>query len=203
MTANLSWYPMDAKVPGVALQSTQTVPSSTGAISAQTGATGFELPAAGANLGDHIQGNNNSLWVFVKASTTVTSGNAVIWDSGFNANNATATLAVTAKGIGIAQFYTTGLGATSIQSTLNVATAQPGDFFWVATQGQGLIVNMQATTSVLNPLFLVAGSPGQLAPTAATARVNGLFAGSASAIAGSNTTTDAFSETPMVITTSA
>jgi hypothetical protein len=208
MTANLSWFPMDNKVPGVALQSTQTVVNSQGsgatALSAITGTTGYELPASGMNLGEHIQGNNNSLWLFVKASTTVTAGNAVIWDSGFNANNATVTLAVTGKGVGIAQFYTTGLGASSIQSTLQVATAQPGDFFWIATQGQGLIVNLSATTSVGNGLYLVAGSPGLLTPaTTGTARVNGLLAGSASAIAGSNITTDAFSEVPMIIIVSA
>jgi len=208
MTANFSWFPMDNKVPGVALQFTQTVVNSQGsgatALSAITGQTGYELPAAQAVVGDHIQGNNNSLWIFLKASTTITAGNVVIWDSAFNANNATVTLATSNKGAGIAQFYISGNGPGSIQSTLQVATAQPGDFFWAATQGQGLVVTMNATTSVGNGLYLVAGSPGQLTPaTSGTARVFSLFAGSASAIAGSNTTTDAFSETPMYIFVSA
>jgi hypothetical protein len=206
MVANLSWFPMDNKVPGIALQSTQTVVNSQGsgatALSAITGQTGYELPAAGATVGDHIQGNNNSLWLFVKASSTVTAGNAVMWDTNFNANNATTTLGVINKGIGIAQFYTTGLGPGSIQSTLQQGTAQPGDFFWIATQGQGLVVNLTATASANDALFLVTGSPGQLSVTAATAAVKGLFTGSASAVGVSgtnNSTTDAFSETPMIV----
>ena len=208
MTANFSWFPMDNKVPGVNLQQTQTVVNSQGstatALSAITGQTGYELPASGAVLGDHIQGNNNTLWIFLKATTTVTAGNAVFWTSGFTAFNATVTLAVTAGGVGIAQFYTTGNGPGSIQSTLQQGTAQPGDFFWAATQGAGLVVNLTATTSVSNALYLVAGSPGQLTgATSGTARVNGLYSGSASNFTGSNTTTDAFSEIPMVITTSA
>jgi hypothetical protein len=198
MTANLSWYPMDAKA-GTNLQQRQTIVT-TGALSQQTP----ETPAPTMNLGDRVQGNNNSVWVFVKASTTVTAGNAVIWDEAFNANNATATLAVTDKGIAIAQFYVIGNGPGGIQSTLQQDAAQPGDYFWAAVQGAGLVANITATASANAPLYLVAGSPGQLSSTVATVRVAGLFAGtSGSSFSGSNTTVDVVSETPMIAFTSA
>lgn len=202
MVANLSWFPMDAKA-GTGLQQRQTIPSSTGAISAQTANAGFELPAPSANLGDRVQGNNNSVWVFVKASTTVTAGNAIVWDEAFNANNATPTLAVTDKGIAIAQFYVQGNGPGSIQSTLQQDAAQPGDYFWAAVQGAGLVANITATASANAPLYL-SGTGGQLTTTASTVRVAGLFTGTApSNFAGSNTTIDVVSETPMIAFTSA
>lgn len=206
MTANLSWYPMDNKA-GVQLQQRQTIVNSQGSgatsLANITGQTGYELPAAFANLGDRVQGNNNSTWVFVKASTTVTAGNAIVWDEAFNANNATPTLAVTDKGIGIAQFYVQGNGPGGIQSTLQQDAAQPGDYFWAAQQGAGLVVNITATASANAPLYL-SSTGGQLTTTASTVRVAGLFTGTApSNFTGSNTTIDAVSETPMIAFTSA
>jgi hypothetical protein len=202
MTANLSWFPMDNKVPGPGLQQRQTVVNSQGstatALSAITGQTGYELPAATAALGDRVQGNNNSVWVFVKASTTVTAGNAIVWDEAFNANNATTTLAVINKAIGIAQFYSLGNGPGGIQSTLQQDAAQPGDYFWAAVQGQGLVANITATVAANSALFLNTGTPGQLT-TSGSASVKGLFSGTANSnFAGSNTTTDVVAETPMI-----
>lgn len=192
MTANLAWYPLDPKA-GINLQQRQTINTTTNP----------ELPAPFANLGDRCQGNNNSVWVFVKASTTVTAGNAIIWDEAFNANNATPTLAVTDKGVGIAQFYVQGNGPGGIQSTLQQDAAQPGDYFWAAVQGQGLVANITATASANAPLYLSA-TGGQLTTTPSTVRVAGLFTGTAASnFAGSNTTIDVLSETPMIAFTSA
>src|SRR5215470_14837698 len=140
MVAVLNWFPLVPKA-GANFQQTITVVNSQGcgatALSAITGQTGYELPAAPFALGERQQGNNDSVWVFVKASTTVTAGNLVAIDEQYNANNMTTTLGASLRfGVGIAQFFTQGNGPGGIQSTATQATAQPGDFFWAAQQGQ-------------------------------------------------------------------
>ena len=190
MAQNFSWFVLDPKA-GDQLQQTQTINVNTAP----------EVPAPFANLGDRVQGNNNSVWVFVQASTTVTAGNAVVWDNQFKANNATTTLAATAavgKGIGIAQFYNPGFGPVGIISTLQVGTAQPGDYFWVANQGTGLVVNITSTAGTNAQLYLSTGNPGLMSSTAATVAVRGLFSGTVGFTnTGSNITTDAYAQVPM------
>jgi hypothetical protein len=181
MVAVLQWYPTDPKS-GANLQGTQTVVNSQGsgatALSAITGQTGYELPAASFALGERLQGNGDSIWVFVKASTTVTAGNVVAIDEQYNANNMTITLGASLRfGVGIAQFYTQGLGPGSIQATANQATAQPGDFFWAAQQGQGLSVNISTTGAANGQLFVSSATPGSVTTTASGVPVKGLFVG--------------------------
>jgi hypothetical protein len=157
MAANLSWYPMDAKA-GTNLQQRQTIASTSTSIPNLGGQIGYEVPAPTMNLGDRVQGNNDSLWVFVQASTTVTAGNAVTWGEAFNANNATQALAGLGRPIGIAQFYVAGQGPGSIQSTLTQDAAQPGDYFWAAIQGVGLVANISATSGTNVQLYLTANA---------------------------------------------
>src|SRR5215472_7045961 len=197
MVAVLNWFPLDPKA-GANFQQTITVVNSQGsgatALSAITGQTGYELPAAPFALGERQQGNNNSLWVFVKASTTVTAGNVVVIDEQYNANNMTLTLATSLRfGIGIAQFFNPGLGSGSIQSTANQFTAQPGDFFWAAEQGQGLSVNIVATGAANSQLFVSSTTPGSVGTAASTASVRGLFVGTTAftvQASGNNSTVD-------------
>ena len=68
-------------------------------------------------LGDRVQGNNGSEWVFVQASTTVTAFMAVAIDNTFKANDLTSALiASNVYSYGIAEFQ--------------ASNAQPNDYFW-------------------------------------------------------------------------
>jgi hypothetical protein len=205
MVAVLSWYPTDPKA-GANLQATQTVVSSQGsgatALSAITGQTGYELPAASFALGERLQGNNDSIWVFVKASTTVTAGNLVAIDEQFNANDLTLALATSLRfNIGIAQFFTPGLGPGSIQSTATQATAQPGDFFWAAQQGDGLSVNISTTGAANSQLFVSSATSGSVTTTTSGVIVRNLFVGTTAytvAASGNQSTVDVTAIAPIV-----
>jgi Zn-dependent M16 (insulinase) family peptidase len=86
--------------------------------------TAPEYPGAQAMLGDIASGNNGSQWIFVQASTTVTTNNLVAIDCNFAANNLTASLAASLKyNVGIAQFSAT--------------LANPGDYFWAMLRSVG------------------------------------------------------------------
>jgi len=204
MVAVLNWFPTDPKS-GASLQQTQTVVNSQGsgatALSAITGQTGYELPAANFALGERVQGNNDSLWVFVKASTTVTAGNLVAIDEQYNANNLTQTLAASLRfDIGIAQFYTQGQGPGSIQSTATQATAQPGDFFWAAQQGQGLSVNIAASGAANTQLYVSSTTGGSVSTSTTTQIVRNLFVGTTAfttGAAGNQSTVDVSAIAPI------
>jgi len=208
MVAVLNWFPLDPKA-GANFQQTITVVNSQGsgatALSAITGQTGYELPAAPFALGERQQGNNNSLWVFVKASTTVTAGNVVVIDEQYNANNMTLTLATSLRfGIGIAQFFNPGLGSGSIQSTVNQFTAQPGDFFWAAEQGQGLSVNISTTGAANSQLFVSSATAGSVTTTTSGVIVRNLFVGTTAfttGAAGNQSTVDVTAIAPLVTST--
>ena len=96
----------------------------------------------GDTLGTTRVGINDSEWVLVKASATITQYNVVVWDDQFNANNITTALALTgayALNVGVAQF-TTYQGAT-------VTTADPASnpVFWAAVKGTGMQVNVSGS----------------------------------------------------------
>lgn len=192
MAANLSWYTTDPLAGGQQL--IDQVISVT---------TAPETPAPFHALGTRLKGNNGSEWIMVKASTTVTAGNVVVIDQNYNANNATTTLGTSLRfRMGIAQFNQPGT-SQSIQSTLLQATAQPGDFFWAATQGEGLVVNVSATAAAASQLFLSSVVPGSVTTTATSPVVRGLFVNASAGFAGtgSNSTIDVEAIIPIFTST--
>lgn len=207
----LLWYSEDPKV-GFGLNNTFTVLTSV----AQP--TNMEFPAPPAKLGDTCQGNNNSKWVFVQASTTITAGN-VIWISPqFKANNmpAGASIGTTWGGTQVSSYGVFGLAQftngspTNIQSSLTQVTAQPNDYFWACLEAEaGLQINC-ATSAQANTAVYASGTlPGsvvttsQTTTTASAAYLVNLYLNTAfSGGSGSATTTDAFTVTRIRTTVS-
>jgi hypothetical protein len=124
-TTNIAtkWYPTD-NTSGIDFQKTQTISVTTAP----------EYPGLQANLGDLAVGNNESLWLFVMASTPVSTNNLVAIDCNFSAYNLTASLAASLKyNVGIAQFS-------------NASVANSGDYFWALLRaGGGATVNTVAS----------------------------------------------------------
>lgn len=137
-----------------------------------------EVPGRRHNLGDRVQGNNGSEWMYVVASATVTAFNWIAINRNFGAQNATT--AIQASGIfvfGIAEFQAISTDQTSL---LN---AQPGQNFWALMKAaHGARVNVSATISV-GPgakLFVSQDIPGTLttsttSSTSAMLQIVGLF----------------------------
>jgi hypothetical protein len=102
----------------------------------------------GVPLGDCRRGTNNSDWVLVKASTTITQFNVVTWDDSFNANNFTSALGLTGQQIGVAQFQ------KDITSGSAVTSADPGanPVFWAAIRGDGMQVNVSGSAATGVPI---------------------------------------------------
>lgn len=144
----LNWYAEDPRI-GMGLNFTVTAWTS----AAQT--TAPELPGPGAAVGDTCNGQNNSKWIFVQASTTITCGNVIWISKTYKANNllGNPSLGTTFGGtqalsditIGFAQF-TNGL-ITNIQTSSAQVTAQPNDYFWALLEADaGIWVNVANTS---------------------------------------------------------
>lgn len=188
MTINSVWYTMDNKA-GVDLNNIITsVDSST--------APNPAFPAAPHNLGDRVQGNDGSEWLFVQASATVSAFNMVAIDRNFKVANLTPTLiASNSYAYGIAQFQTIG-GVTSGNASGGVANA--ADFFWALIKcAMNARVNctVSATVGFGAALYVSQNTPGYVtasAPTSASpagGRLNGMmFTGGLSIDAASATT---------------
>ena len=96
----------------------------------------------GDALGTRRVGTNDSEWVLVKASATITQYNLVSWDDAFNANNFTTALALTAAGavnVGAAEF-TTYQG-----QAVTVADPATNPVFWAAVRGAGMGLNISGS----------------------------------------------------------
>lgn len=152
MTIVTNWYTMDNKE-GVNLNQTQTISTTSNP----------DYPAPNAKLGDRVQGNNGSEWLFVQASTTVTQFNAIAIDNTFKANNLTSALiASNVYSYGIAEFQqgNTSDGASG-------TTAQPNDYFWALLKANGGIaiqVNPSAGRGVF--LYVAPTVPGSFTSSA-------------------------------------
>lgn len=160
-----TWY---TEVPkeGVNLNGTETIAT-----------TALDVPAPRAKLGDIVQGNNASEWVFVQASTTVTANNLVAIDVNFACNNLTATLAASLK-------YAVGMALFS-QATV----ANAGDYFWAALQALGgAALNFVGTAASSSQLYVSSTQPGGITSAVSANRIIGLYANST--ITGATTTTD-------------
>lgn len=179
MAANVitRWYATEAQA-GDDLNNTQTISVTTNP----------ETPGPWQAPGNIVEGNSSSTWMFVKASTTVTSGNVIMIDANYNANNLTSTIAASMVSftVGIAQF-----NGEFLQTSASQRNAQPGDYFWSALSAQGgLQVNTVSTASRATQLYLAIGTPGSLTASTGSSAIFGIFANTSFANSGSNTVTD-------------
>ena len=165
MAIQTKWFAMDGKE-GVDLNNVQT------SITTGTNPSPVETPAPRANLGDRVQGNNGSEWMFVIASATVTAFNMLCINRNFGAVNITT--ALQASGV-----YTFGFfqcqGLVSTDGSLN--NAQPGDYFWALMKcAQGGRVNINASISV-GPgakLYVSGDTPGFVTTSTTTSNTSTL-----------------------------
>lgn len=166
MAVVTTFYTMDGKE-GVDLNFIQTSISVT---------TDPSVPAPRAKLGDRVQGNAGSWWMFVQASATVTCFNTVAIDQNYKAANVT-------QGMITSNVYTYGVfesqpnqfGATVSIGNANGGVANTGDFFW-ALMGAigGAQLNVLTTALAGARLFVNVGTPGVLSTTASNSYFLGL-----------------------------
>ena len=145
---------MDNKV-GVDLNNVQTISVTTEP----------SYPAANAVLGDRVQGNDGSEWIFVQASTTVSQYMAVAIDLNNRANNLTSALvASNVYSYGLAQFRATqanGGGAA-------------GEFFWALLKcNSGAGINLAASAGRGVQLY-ISGTPGAFTSSVTSNAIMGL-----------------------------
>jgi hypothetical protein len=160
MTVLQSFYAMDNKE-GVDLNALQT----------SVGVTADpSIPAPRAKLGDRVQGNGGSEWLFVQASATVTAYNVVAIDAAFKAANATEALCVSNQYVyGIAEFPPNQMGATVSIGNANGGVVNAGDYFWAALKiAAGGQVNCAVTAAAGAKLYISGLIPGNLTSAATT-----------------------------------
>jgi hypothetical protein len=146
--------------------------------------TAPEIPTARVTVGEIVQGNNGSRWIFVKASTTVTANNLVAIDVNFAANDLTSTLAASLKyTIGIAQFTAT--------------LVNTNDYFWACLEAKG-----GAAVNVINggtlsgtQLYISSTQAGAVTTSVSAAILHGMYVNTT--ITGATTTCDVVTVTPM------
>lgn len=162
MAIQTKWFTMDGKE-GVDLNNVQATVSADSVP---------EYPGAPMNLGDRVQGNNGSEWLYCIASATVTAFNMVAINKNFGAINITT--AVQASGI-----YTFGFvqcqGLVSSDGSLN--NVQPGQRFWALMKvAQGARCNINASISVAlgAKLYVDGTTPGFLTTSTTTSNTSTL-----------------------------
>lgn len=130
MAVVTNWYTMDNKE-GVDLNLIQ---------SSVTITNDPSVPAPRAKLGDRVQGNLGSEWVFVIASATVTANNVIAISSGYAVTNLNSALIVSnVYAYGFAQF--------------NNTVANTGDYFWALLKADSG-VGIRASPSLQANAFL-------------------------------------------------
>jgi len=133
MPTNLVWTSI-TPIEGINLTQTYAAPYSQSSVTSATNDP--SNPSDGTvQLGSIVFANNDSAWVLLQASTTITAYNCVAFDANFKANNITSALAIAnPMGIGVPQFST---GVTD-----------PGvnPYFWAAIKGGGgMLVNVSGS----------------------------------------------------------
>jgi hypothetical protein len=171
-----NWFATDPLL-GMAINLTETISTTTNP----------ETPAARQALGTAVKGNSESVWMFVQASTTVTSGNVVAIDANYQANDMSSLIAASLAVIaGVAQFQ-----AGNLQSTLTQNTAQPGDFFWACLEAaSGLQINSTGSCLRGTQLFISSATPGSVTSSVSTTQFQNIYANTTFAPSGSNSVTD-------------
>lgn len=169
MTAVTFWYTEDNRS-GVNLNLVQTSVTN-------TSETNFYTQA---KLGDRVQGNNGSEWIFVQASATVTAGNVVAIDAANQARNASQAM-VSASLIysyGVANFQPNQMGATVSIGNANGGVANAGDYFWACMRAaNGMQINALTTLAQgASRIFIHPTVPGTITTTATNSYFLGLCA---------------------------
>jgi hypothetical protein len=149
------WFTLDTKE-GVDLNNPQTISTTANP----------EIPAPRAALGTRVQGNNNSEWVFVQASTTVSQNSLVAIDVNFAANPLTTTLASSLV-------YTYGICQIG---TMQATNCQPNDYFWALLRASGgATINVSATAARGVQLYVATAQAGAVTSTASGTAVKNLY----------------------------
>jgi hypothetical protein len=187
MAIATNWFTMDNKA-GVDLNNPFTSVDST------TNPNPL-VPAAPHNLGDRVQGNNGSEWLFARASATVSAFNVVAVNRNFRfINMTTALMASNLYHPAIAEFQPLG-GVTT--GNANGGVINTDDFLWLMTKcAMNARVNttVSATVALGAALYISGSVPGFVTASAGTSalpgggRLNGMmFTGAVSLDAASAT----------------
>lgn len=156
MTVRTNWYTMDNKL-GVNLYNTLIT-------SINSSATpNPDYPGPPANLGDRVQGNAGSEWMFVQASATVTANNLIAID--VNGKCANLTTALITSGV-----YSYGI------ATIQATQANATDQFWACLKANnGAALNAVTTGSAATGAALyLSAEPGRVTTSVlAPGRLNG------------------------------
>lgn len=166
----LNWYAEDPRI-GMGLNFTVT------AWTSASQSVVPELPGPGAALGDTCNGQNNSKWIFVQASSTITCGNVIYVNKSYKANNLLgnpslgtafgATQALSDITIAFAQF--TNGSPTNIKTSSAQVVANTNDYFWALLEADAGIWVNSVNTSIKSGANAVYQSQGQLGAISTTA----------------------------------
>lgn len=177
-----NWYTMDNKL-GVNLNKVIS------SVTITSNPSQPEYPGIPHNLGDRVQGNNGSEWMFVQASATVSCFNLVQIGVGFKAENlviASANSASLAYVYGVAEFQVRG---SVTVGNANGGVCNAGDFFWALMKANGGVrVNLSSSISAAigSRLYVqTSGTPGWVTTSATLNRFIGMVA-QASAVGADN-----------------
>lgn len=142
MAVNTNWYALDPKL-GFNLANTYTISST---------ATP-EVPQPPAVLGDRINGNLGSEWIFLQASATVSANNLIAFDNNYKAVVLTSALVVSlAYSLGVSQ--------------MNVSAAATGDYFWgLLKANSGVAINVHSSVQK-NAFVYLSGQAGCITSSA-------------------------------------
>lgn len=123
-----------------------------------TSSANVALGAPTFKLGTIVKGNNASEWMYVYASAAAVPGGVVAIQASGTASPLLVAAARTGAAIGFSQM-----------------TAAAGDYWWVALEGNGILVASTGAASASNVLF-TSGTGGKLTTTAASteAQVTGV-----------------------------
>lgn len=165
MTIITTFYTMDGKE-GVDLNFSQTSISVT---------TAPEVPAPRAKLGDRVQGNAGSEWMFVQASATATCFNVVAIDSNFQARNVTSALmASNVYTYGVVELQPNQFGAAVSVGNANGGVVNVSDYFWAAMKVNGGAVVNVISTAALGAKLYVSSTAGVLTSSAQSEQLTGI-----------------------------
>lgn len=161
MAIRTNWYTMDNKL-GVTLYAAPLAVVSSVNTSA---APNPDVPAAPMNIGDRVQGNAGSEWMYVQASATVTANNLIAIDINGKVESLTSTHILSGT-------YAYGI------ATFAATQANANDFFFACLKAaNGVGINAATTVSVAagSTLYISATEPGRVSgAVVASGRLNGI-----------------------------
>lgn len=151
MAVETNWYAMDNKL-GVDLNYIQ---------SSVTVTADPSVPAPRMKLGDRVQGNRGSEWVFVQASATVTANMCVAINNSYKCTDITSALvASNAYFYGFAQF--------------NNTQADAGDYFWALLKADSGVGLRAASSVQANTFVYISATPGAFTSSVTSNAIMGI-----------------------------